>query len=109
MYEDGEIRTGLARNLSMENERLSGRPLGWFEREVEQADALVQETIERLSRHHPEHTNNGAALEDLQRLRPQFEGALAALTEIERRRGLTQTEISRRRAFKMLVEVVSKE
>jgi hypothetical protein len=101
---DGESHTGRNRSLALRNERLTGRPLGRFEHEVDRADALVQEAIGRLSQHYPEHATCGAALEDLQKLRPHFQRALAALTEIERCRGLTQKELSRRRAFKILVE-----
>jgi hypothetical protein len=36
-------------------------------------------------------------------LRPHLEEALAALADIERRRSLTDEELARRRAFKMLL------
>jgi hypothetical protein len=78
--------------------------LGRLEYEVDQASTLVRESISRLSQHRHEHTIGGAASEDLRRMRPEFEGALAALADIERCRELTQKELSQRRAFKMLLE-----
>ena len=96
VQKEGEGCIGRDRELAM--------PLGQFEHKVDRAEALVQEAIERLSRHYPEHATCKAALEDLQRLMPHFEGALSALTEIERCRGLTQKELAHRRAFKMLLE-----
>lgn len=104
IQKEGERCIGRDCSLANGDERLSGRPLGRFEHEVDRADALVQEAIERLARHYPEHATCEAALEDLHRLRPHFEGALAALTEIEHCRRLTQKELSHRRAFKMLLE-----
>jgi len=74
------------------------------EREVDLADALLYEAIGRLSNHCPERVIGETALEDLHRMRPHFQGALAALEEIESRRDLTLKEISRRRALKMLLE-----
>lgn len=77
-----------------------------LERRVERMDALVQTVIGRLSRSYPEHAIGGAALEDLQQMRSQLEGALAALAQIEERRKLTGKELSYRRAFKMLFDAI---
>jgi hypothetical protein len=96
VQKEGESGIGQGRSPAM--------PLGQFEHEVDRADVLVQEAIERLSRRYPDNATCKAALEDLHRLRPHFEGALSALTEIERCRGLTHKELSHRRAFKMLLE-----
>lgn len=73
------------------------------EQRVEQAEALVQETVERLSRHCPPHLLEAAAHDDLIYLRPHLEEALAAIVDIEGRRTLTEEELARRRAFKMLL------
>ena len=73
------------------------------ERKVEEADSLLRETVEHLSRRCPSYLLGVAAYEGLTDLRPHFEGALAALEHIERRRGLTDEELARRRAFKMLL------
>jgi len=74
------------------------------ERELEEADALLRETIGHLSRRYPEHAIGGAALEALRQMGPHLEGALGALAQIEERRRLTYKELSHRRAFKMLSE-----
>jgi hypothetical protein len=76
-----------------------------LERRVERTDILVQTALERISRGYPEQAIGGAALEDLQQMRPHLEEALAALVQIEERRKLTHKELSLRRAFKMLSEV----
>lgn len=73
------------------------------EQRVEQANALVQETIELLSRHCPPHLLEAAAHDDLIYLRPHLEEALAAIVDIEGHRALTEEELARRRAFKMLL------
>ena len=100
------VERAAARNRRQadEDDQLSGRSLGRLEQEVDRASALVHESVGRLTRHYPEHAICGAALNDLQRAKPHLRGALAALEEIERRRGLTQSDLSRRRAFKMLLE-----
>ena len=67
-------------------------------------DALVQTTIGRLWRSYPEQDIGGAALGDLQQIRPHLQEALATLSQIEERRNLTDKELSYRRAFKMLSE-----
>jgi hypothetical protein len=64
----------------------------------------VQTAIRHLSRRYPEQAIGGAALEEMQQMRPHLEGALAALAQIEERRKLTEKELSHRRAFKMLSE-----
>jgi hypothetical protein len=76
---------------------------GRNERSVEAADALLQQTVELLSRHCPPHMLEAAAHDDLEYLRPHLEEALAAIAHIERRRDLTEEEHARRRAFKMLL------
>jgi hypothetical protein len=73
------------------------------ERRVEEADALVQQTVELLSRRCPPHLLEAAAHDDLVYLRPHLQEALGALVDIERRRDLTDEELARRRAFKMLL------
>jgi hypothetical protein len=73
------------------------------EQRVEQTDALLQHTVERLCRRCPAHLVGAAAREDLLELRPHLEDALGALAEIERRRDLTDEELTRRRAFKILL------
>jgi len=70
---------------------------------VEETDALLQYTVERLSRRCPTHLIGTAAREDLLGLRPHLQDALAALEDIERRRDLTDEELARQRAFKMLL------
>ena len=84
--------------------REDGEPSSELQRRVERTDALVQTAIEHLSRGYPEQAIGGAALEDLQQMRPHLEEALAALVQIEERRKLTEKELSLRRAFKMLFE-----
>src|SRR5215208_150972 len=57
---------------------------GELERTVECTDALVQTAIGRLSRRYPEQAIGGATLEDLRQMRPQLEGAMAALSHFHR-------------------------
>jgi hypothetical protein len=76
---------------------------GPSERSVEEADALLQETVELLSRRCPPHLLEAAAHDDLLYLRPHLQEALAAIADIEGRRALTDEELARRRAFKMLL------
>jgi hypothetical protein len=73
------------------------------ERKVAAADALLQQTVELLSRRCPPHMLEEAAHDDLVYLRPHLQEALAAMVDIERRRDLTDEELARRRAFKMLL------
>jgi hypothetical protein len=75
------------------------------EHRVEQTDALIRDTVEHLTRRCPAHLVGAAAREDLLELKPHLEDALAALADIERRRELTDEELARRRAFKMLLAV----
>jgi hypothetical protein len=79
------------------------------ERRVEQTDALLQETVELLSRGCPADLLEAAAYDDLVYLRPHLQGALAALEDIEGRRSLAEEELARRRAFKMLLAVMRQE
>jgi hypothetical protein len=73
------------------------------ERRVQAADALLQQTVELLSRRCPSHMLEEAAHDDLVYLRPHLEKALGAIADIEQRRDLTDKELTRRRAFKMLL------
>jgi hypothetical protein len=73
------------------------------ERRIEETDELLQETVERLSRHCPPDLVGEAAHDDLLDLKPHFQDALTALADIERQRVLTDEELSQRRAFKMLL------
>ena len=73
------------------------------ERRVEAVDALLQQTVERLSRRCPANLLEAAAHDDLVYLRPHLEEALAATADIESRRPLTDEELACRRAFKMLL------
>jgi hypothetical protein len=77
--------------------------MGEAERRVKETDALVRETVIRLSRSASPELLGERAHEDVLDLRPHLEEALAALAEIDRRRGLTDEELARRRAFKMLL------
>jgi hypothetical protein len=76
---------------------------GDLETRVEETDALLQGKIEHLSRRCPPDLVGMAARADLLDLGPHLQDALAALADIERRRDLTDEELARRRAFKMLV------
>jgi hypothetical protein len=67
------------------------------------AYALLQQTVELLSRRCPPHMLEAAAHHDLVYLRPHLQEALGAIADIERRRDLTDEELARRRAFKMLL------
>jgi hypothetical protein len=78
--------------------------MGDPERRVEETDALVRETVKRLSRSGDPEVLGASAREDLLGLRPHLEEALAALADLERRRGLTDEELARRRAFRMLLQ-----
>ena len=73
------------------------------EQRVEETDALLQDTVERLSRRCPAHLVGVAAREDLLELRLHIQDALDALADIERRRELADEELARRRAFKMVL------
>lgn len=73
------------------------------EQRVEATDVLLQDSVERLSRGCPTHLVGVAAREDLLELRPHLKDALDALADIEGRRNLSDEELARRRAFKMLL------
>jgi hypothetical protein len=73
------------------------------EQRVEATDALLQDTVERLSRRCPPHLVRVAARENLLELRPHLKDALVALADIEGRRNLTDEELALRRAFKTVL------
>jgi hypothetical protein len=73
------------------------------EHRVEHTVALLQDAIEHLFRRGPAHLGAEAAREDLLELRSHLEDALGALADIERHRSLTNEELTRQRAFKMLL------
>jgi hypothetical protein len=75
------------------------------ERKVKEAGALLQVTVERLSRSCPPELIGEAAHDDLLYLRPHLVEALAALEDIERQRMLTDGELAQRRAFRMVLVV----
>jgi hypothetical protein len=81
----------------------SGEDSSEPERKVDEAASLLRETVEHLSRRCPSYLLGAAAYEGLTDLRPHLEEALAALEDIEGRRRLTDEELARRRAFKMLL------
>ena len=74
------------------------------ERKVEETDALLQETVGRLSRNCPPHLLCDAAREELLELTPHLQEALGALADLQGRRSLTEEEDARRRAFRMLLQ-----
>lgn len=76
---------------------------------VEESDALVRNTLLVLTRLPAENPLGEAANEVTRRLRPHLDDALAALGRIEQGRGLTETELARRRAFRMLLAVTVRE
>jgi hypothetical protein len=72
---------------------------------VGRVDALVREEIGSLPCGREGHREIcWRATEALGRLRPHLEGALLALSQIEEGRGLTEKELSYRRAFRMLCQ-----
>jgi hypothetical protein len=75
------------------------------ERKVEETDALLQETVGRLSRNCPPHLLCEAAREELLELTPHLLEALGALADLQGRRSLTEEEHARRRAFRMVLQV----
>ena len=75
------------------------------ERRVKEAGALLQVTVERLSRSCPPEWIGDAARDDLLELKPFLVEALAALEDIERQRNLTDGELAQRRAFRMVLVV----
>ncbi len=73
---------------------------------VEAAQALVVETVTLLSRSCPPSLLGEAAREDLLSLKPRLEEALEALEDTKRRRSLTEEELTRQYAFKMLLAYI---
>jgi hypothetical protein len=72
---------------------------------VEYSDALVRRTVLGLSRRScAPHLIGEAAREELEDLRPHLLEAFDALARIERRRGLTDQELTWRRAFRSLLD-----
>jgi hypothetical protein len=72
---------------------------------VEYSDALVRQTVLGLSRRScAAHLICEAAREELEDLRPHLLEAFDALARIERRRGLTDQELTWRRAFRSLLD-----
>lgn len=76
-------------------------------RVVEECDALVRRTLLELSRLPAEHPVVGKARDRLRDLRPLLEEAYAALGRIEDNGGLTDRELARRRAFRMLLDLAA--
>jgi hypothetical protein len=85
------------------SERGSNKARRDLERKIEETDGRLQETVERLTRAYPPHLVGEAARDDLLDLRPHLQKALAALENIEGQRRLTEKELARRRAFRMLI------
>jgi hypothetical protein len=70
---------------------------------VVQTEALVAETLLLLLRNCPPDLLAEAAREDLLALKPHLKRAIRVLEEIERRRSLTDRELSQRHSFKTLL------
>ena len=70
---------------------------------IEEAAALLEETLDSLRRH-PSDQLASAAREALIDLRPHVEAGLEALETIEQGRDLTDRERDLRHAFKMLLD-----
>jgi hypothetical protein len=75
------------------------------ERRVMETDALLQQSVERLSRNCPPNLVGKATREELLNLTPHVLEALDALADIEGQRSLTEEEYARRRAFRLLLAV----
>jgi hypothetical protein len=73
------------------------------ERKVDVTYELVREAVEHLARGCPPHLLGASACDRLMNLRPHLEEALAALEDIEEQRSLTDEELARQRAFKILL------
>lgn len=97
----------LPKPLSGSGSDNGGESAGRSEQElkVEAAEALVRETVGRLSQLYPPHLVGAAARKDLMDLRPRLEEAIEALEDIERGRDLTDRERDLQRAFKMLLAI----
>jgi hypothetical protein len=76
-------------------------------RRVEQTDALLEQTVVRLSRECPPQLLCHAAREELLELRPHLLETLGALAILDSQRSLTEEERARRRAFRMLLQVAA--
>jgi hypothetical protein len=74
-------------------------------RRVEQTDALLEKTVVRLPRECSPDLLCEAAQKELLELRPHLLEALGILTDLDGRRGLTEEEQARQRAFRRLLEV----
>ena len=72
-------------------------------RKIEEADKLVRQTVTLLSRDYPPHLIGQAAHDELQNMRPHLQEALESLADIETCRNLTEEEMARRHAFRMLL------
>ena len=72
---------------------------------IEEAEALMRETLKRLSQSCPPDLLGEAAREDLLELKPHLEEALEAFEDIQRSRSLTDKEFTQQHAFKMLLAV----
>lgn len=73
------------------------------EQVVEASGVLVEQTVGRLCRDCPEYLLGVAAQDALMDLRPRVLEALEALEEIEKRRQLTEEELSQQHAFVTLL------
>jgi hypothetical protein len=73
------------------------------ERKIEKADAILRQTVKRLSTRYPPDLVGQAAHHELLDLRPHLQEALGSLADIEGCRNLTDEELALRRAFKMLL------
>jgi hypothetical protein len=73
------------------------------ERKIEEADELIRQTLMLLSRGCPPDLVGQTAHDALLDMRPHLQDALESLADIEKRRNLTEVEMARRHAFKMLL------
>jgi hypothetical protein len=73
------------------------------ERKAETTDKLVCQAVLRLARGCPRESLESAAQDALADLRPQVQGAMESLEDIEKRRHLTDKELARRHAFMTLL------
>jgi hypothetical protein len=73
------------------------------QRKAETADKLLCQTVLRLAKDCPPGSLRSAAHDALADLRPQVEGAMESLEDIEKQRNLTDKELARRHAFSTLL------
>lgn len=73
------------------------------EQRIEATDRLLRQAVESLSRDYPAHSVGTAACNRLSDLWPHLEDGLSALEDIKRRRELTDQELSRQRAFRIVL------